>query len=179
MMTEAAAKTEDPRWPRARSAGLVLRPATADDLDFLETLYASTRLEELAPLPWSDEDKHAFLAQQFAAQHEHYLGHYANAERLVVERSGEPVGRLYVDRWADQHRIVDIAFLTAARGQGYGTALLGDVVNEAADEDKPVTIHVEHMNPALSWYRRLGFEPIEDQGVYLLLQRQPAAATRW
>ena len=36
-----------------------------------------------------------------------------------------------------------------------------------------VTIHVERLNQALSLYRRLGFEELEDKGVYLLLGRRP------
>lgn len=147
-------------------------------MPFLEALYASTRTEELAPVPWSDEEKREFLARQFAAQHDHYLKHYPDAERLVVAREGESIGRLYLDRWSDQHRIVDIAFLPGARGKGFGTALLGDIVEAAEVERKPVTIHVERMNPALSFYRRLGFESVADKGVYLLLEHRPGAGMK-
>lgn len=164
---------EDTRWPRARGAGLVLRPVAGDDMPFLEALYASTRMEELAPVPWSEAQKREFLARQFAAQTEHYDRHYPDAERLVVVREAESIGRLYLDRWSDQHRIVDIAFLPQARGRGYGTALLGDMIEEAEALGMPVSIHVERMNPVLSFYQRLGFEALADKGVYLLLERQP------
>jgi len=33
-----------------------------------------------------------------------------------------------------------------------------------------VTIHVEQFNPALGWYQRLGFVPVEDRGVYVLMR---------
>jgi hypothetical protein len=58
---------------------LSLRPARDGDYPFLERVYASTRAEELAPVPWSDEDKRGFLAQQFAAQSAHYGEHHADA----------------------------------------------------------------------------------------------------
>ncbi|RYZ82691.1 MAG: GNAT family N-acetyltransferase, partial [Proteobacteria bacterium] len=32
----------------------------------------------------------------------------------------------------------------------------------------PLSIHVERLNPALRLYQRLGFQMIEDKGVYLL-----------
>ncbi|WP_432288564.1 GNAT family N-acetyltransferase (plasmid) [Aminobacter sp. BA135] len=75
---------------------------------------------------WSEGQKQSFLAQQFAAQHHHYIKHYPGAERLVIHHAGRPIGRLYLARWQDEHRIVDVAFVAEACGQGYGTAVLGD-----------------------------------------------------
>jgi hypothetical protein len=43
-----------------------------------------------------------------------------------------------------------------------------------------VTIHVERHNPALRLYARLGFEVVDDLGVYLFLRRparQPKTAS--
>jgi hypothetical protein len=52
------------------------RPIGDDDLPFLARLYASTRWEELGEVPWTDEQKHAFLRFQFDAQHDHDRKHY-------------------------------------------------------------------------------------------------------
>ena len=56
-----------------------LRPVEPGDLDTLRTLYAATRRAELAPVPWPDEAKRDFLAEQFALQHDHYRKHYVGA----------------------------------------------------------------------------------------------------
>jgi ribosomal protein S18 acetylase RimI-like enzyme len=159
------------RFPAATAAGLTLRPMVEADLPFICSLYSSTRASELAPVPWPPEHKAAFLEMQFRAQHAHYERHYPDAERLVILRAGERIGRLYVDRWAREHRIVDIAFLTEHCGRGLGSALLSDVLEEAARVDKYVSIHVEKHNPAMRLYRRLGFVAIEDKGVYDLMRR--------
>jgi hypothetical protein len=45
-----------------------LRRVDDQDVEFLFRVYASTRTEELAPVPWTDEQKQAFLRQQFDAQ---------------------------------------------------------------------------------------------------------------
>jgi hypothetical protein len=37
------------------SQGFALRPETDADIPFLMRLYASTRADELAPIPWTDE----------------------------------------------------------------------------------------------------------------------------
>ena len=47
---------------------ITYRPITDDDKGFLATLYASTREEEMRPVPWPDEEKAKFLFSQFEAQ---------------------------------------------------------------------------------------------------------------
>jgi GNAT superfamily N-acetyltransferase len=168
-MTECAS-----RWARAAAAGLTFRPITDSDLPFLARLYASTRMEELSVTDWSDAQKAAFLQMQFDAQHAHYQQHYQGTDFLVIERAGEPVGRLYLARWRVEHRIVDIALLPANRGAGVGTALLRDLLDEAALAGKAVTIHVEKFNPALTLYRRLGFVAAGEEGAYDLMRWQAA-----
>ena len=84
-----------------------------------------------------------------------------------------PVGRLYIARWDDEIRIVDIALLPPSLNAGIGTAILRDILAEAAVAQKPVRIHVEQFNPALRLYERLGFAPIEDKGVYLFMEWAP------
>lgn len=151
-----------------------LRPVKPSDRAFLLQVYASTREEELHLVDWSDEQKAAFVQQQFAAQDAYYREHYDPATFDVIEVDGEPAGRLYVARWEDEIRIVDIALLPEHRGRGTGTALLRDLLDEGARTGKRVSIHVEKNNPALQLYERLGFMPIEDRGVYLLLEATPA-----
>jgi len=157
-------------------AGLDLRRIESTDIPFLAELYASTRREEVAQAPWPDEEKEAFLRWQFDNQHEHYQTYYPDCEFLVVERAGKPIGRLYVDRWADQIRLVDIAFLPEHRGSGLGTALLRCVLDEGRERGLPVTIHVEYNNPALHLYRRLGFHHVDSNGIYYLMEWIPEAA---
>ena len=152
---------------------VTLRPTRADDTEFLYRVYASTREQELAVLDWSGEQKEAFLRMQFDAQHTFYHQHFPECAYQVIEAGDEPIGRLYLDRRDDEFRIIDIALLSEHRNAGIGGRLMRDILDEAAASGKPVRIHVERFNPALSLYQRLGFEQIEDQGVYLLLEWTP------
>ncbi|MAT99588.1 MAG: GNAT family N-acetyltransferase [Anaerolineaceae bacterium] len=152
-----------------------LRPITESDLPFLRRLYGSTRTEELAAVPWSAAEKEAFLDMQFHAQHVYYQEQYAQATFDIIEQDGQAIGRLYVDRRPDDIRIVDIALLPANRKQGIGSMLLSRLLEEGTRAGLPITIHVERFNPALTLYQRLGFQPIDDYGVYLLLAWQPEA----
>ena len=88
----------------------------------------------------------------------------------MIEVDGEPAGRLYVARWEDEIRVMDIALLPEHRGAGIGTRLLRDLLDEAEASGKKVTVHVELNNPALTLYQRLGFRPVAERGVYLLLE---------
>jgi ribosomal protein S18 acetylase RimI-like enzyme len=163
-------------WARAAAAGLSFRPITAADLPFLFQVYASTRTEELAPMPWTDAQKTAFLNQQFQAQHTDYQRNYSGADWLVIMRAGNGAGRLYIDRNAREHSVIDIALLPEHRGHGLGAAIMRDLMDEAAAAGKPLTIYVEKFNPALRLYRRLGFQTVEDKGVYDLMRWSAAAA---
>jgi GNAT superfamily N-acetyltransferase len=149
---------------------LMLRPATADDEPFLGKVYAGTRAAELATVSWTDEEKTAFLQMQFAAQAQYYREHYGDISFDVILLDAEAVGRLYVARWSDEIRIVDIALLPEYCNRGIGTTLLRQLQLEAQDEGKPLRIHVERFNPALRLYERLGFRQLMDRGVYLFLE---------
>ena len=160
---------------QAAALGISYRPARPDDEDFCYAVYASTRADEMRLVPWTDDEIERFLRQQYEAQRTHYRRFLPNAEYLVIERSGEAIGRLYLDRRPDELRIVDIALLPDHRGRGLGKAILSDLIDEAAAAGVPVRIHVERNNPALDLYRRLGFRELSDEGVYLFMERATAA----
>lgn len=155
-----------------RAPDVTLRPATGADRPFLARVYASTREEELACTNWSEAEKASFCQSQFDAQASHYQLHYTGAEYHVVLCGGGAAGRLYVVRWTKEIRIMDIALLPEFRRRGIGSALLNDLIAEAKDSGRILSIHVERFNPALKLYSRLGFVMAEDKGVYLLMERR-------
>jgi ribosomal protein S18 acetylase RimI-like enzyme len=157
----------------AAGFGVSYRPMADNDVPFVAELYASTRRDEVAQTGWPPEAQAAFLKQQHEAQHSHYSQHFPDAERLIVERGGEAIGRLYLRDEGDRRHVIDISLVPECRGQGIGGAILRDVLDQSAELGKGVSIFVEKNNPARRLYDRLGFEPIEDVGVYDLLQAGP------
>lgn len=162
-----------PPLTAASGFGVSYRQFTDDDLPFVTALYASTRREEVAATGWPPDMQAAFLAQQAAAQHSHYSIHFADGEWLIIERGGDAIGRLYLLDTPDALHITDIALMPESRGQGIGGAILADVLEQARGLGKAVSIHVERSNPARALYARLGFEMVEDCGVYDLLRAEP------
>ncbi len=143
---------------------LTLRHPTDADWPFLYALFASFRADEMAEVPWSPDQKDAFLREQFRLQHHHFVSHFAAADFWIVEQSQPsgpdlPVGRLYLDRSRSRWLIVDIGVLPEARGQGLGSALLKWVQASASGAGAAaVDLHVVVTNfRAERLYRSLGF----------------------
>jgi GNAT superfamily N-acetyltransferase len=156
-------------------AGIVYRPKTDADRPFLLRVFSTTRADEMAIVPWTPEQKAEFLSMQFHAQWTHYERYYPDAEFLVIEKEGVPIGRIYIDRTPGEICLVDITLLPEARGSGLGTQLLREILDEGESTASRVTIHVERFNPAMRLYQRLGFVPIEESGVYYLMRWTPAS----
>ena len=150
-----------------------LRAVIEDDADFLYSVYASTRADEMARVDWNIEQQEAFLRMQFNAQTQFYIANYPGAEFQVITLNGQPIGRLYIHSREDEIRIMDIALLPKYRNLGIGSALLQDVLEQGKNLNLPVTIHVEQFNPALRLYKRMGFRQKENKGVYLLMEWLP------
>ena len=161
-----------------RDEQVSLRPVTAADDDFIFSLYASTREQEMALVPWSAEQKAAFVRMQYEAQTRHYRAEFPSADHDIICLDEAPVGRLYLNRRADVLHILDITLLPRLRGQGTGGVALRRVLAEAHGANKPVTIYVESFNPSLRFFERLGFQRDHEQGFQLLLKWKPNSAVQ-
>jgi RimJ/RimL family protein N-acetyltransferase len=151
-------------------AGIGLRPESESDVPFVRGLYVRLRMAELAPLPWPDAAKCAFLSQQFALQRRHFQNGLAASVFLIITVVQPPstaveIGRLYVDRAAPIWSIVDISFEPAEQRKGFGTALLRWVQSHARNAGADgVELYVAIDNPrAKALYRKLGFEEIRSE----------------
>ena len=146
------------------------RAVEPQDRDFLREVFGSTRESELANADFNEQQREVFLDMQFHIQDTHYHNVYPHASYEVIEVNGRPAGRLYVDRGREDIRVVDIALLPAYCGKGIGSNLLSALLEEGRQSACTVSIHVEHNNPALRLYKRLGFKKKDDTGVYFLME---------
>ena len=142
------------------AASITLREATPDDEPFLLEVYASTRAIEMELVPWTDEQKKAFVEMQFRAQDSYYREQFPNAEYKLMLLDEERVGRIIMFRDKSEIRILDITVLPQYRNAGIGTSLIRKEMNEGAKSGLAVEIYVENTNPSL----RL-FEPWASQSL--------------
>lgn len=157
--------------------GYRLRPETDADVPFLMALYASTREDELAAVPWTADQKAAFCAQQFQAQRTYYYAAIDNCRYDVIEHEETPIGRLYLQDRPQRLHIVDIALMPAYRGKRLGTQILLGLHAAGRASGRSVGIMVEKFNPALGLYRRLGYREVADHGVHLEMEWTPAGVS--
>lgn len=159
----------------AGGANLCLRPVAKADDEFLLSVYASTRADELAQVPWSDEQKTQFVKWQFDLQRREYDRGYPAAQYDVILLNNHPVGRIWIGRDHQEIRLLDIAILPEFQKRGIGTVLLQWLIDEAKSVSKTLRHTVFVMNrDAQRFYKRLGFVEIEDLGAYKHMEYRPS-----
>lgn len=149
---------------------ITLRPVTSEDDPFLLAVYASTREEELARTNWNQWQRDAFLRMQLNAQHTHYREHHPEGEYQVIILDDVQIGRLYIARKQKEIRILDVTLLPQYRNRGTGTSMLNDLMAEAEENSKPLTIYIESFNRSLGLFLRLGFAKIGEHGYSHLME---------
>ena len=154
-----------------KSPSITFRPAQLEDEDLLFALFADSRQTELAATNWSEGKKERFLRWQFELQTASFRRQFHSANFWIILASQRPIGRYYVD--VDQTRIqlIDLALIPEERGKGVGSFLLRQLIEQSLATGKPIGLHVEQTNRALSWYLRFGFQPIGQRGIYWALER--------
>lgn len=143
------------------------------DLEFLLRVYVSTRIEEMAITRWPDSKIQPFLRSQFLAQHAYYQEKFKGAHFQIILVNKIPAGRLYWNQSTDEFHVIDIALLPEFRGRGIGGSVMKFILEEAEKSRLATRIHVELNNPAIRLYQRLGFTPLQVDGIYQLMEHLP------
>ena len=153
---------------------ITLRAAEERDEAFVLELYAGTRAAEMALVPWTQEQKSAFVRAQFLAQQDHYQQKFPDATRDIVSCGDRSVGHLHVARLPEEIRIVDLIVSPGVRKKGIGSTLIRRVQAEATSANKAVTVYVETFNDSLVLFEKLGFVRAAEHGMHFLMRWKPA-----
>lgn len=153
---------------------ITLRPATAEDQEFLAQVYASTRMEEVSAWGLQGAQADAFLKMQFTARQRSYEMIYPKAECRIVMKNEEAIGQMIVDRGSAKITLVDIAFLPQFRNAGIGTQLLRELIEEGRAHNLPLRLKVLKSNvSAARLYERLRFARLGEDEMYCEMSREP------
>ncbi len=167
-------ETNEIEIPLSEGGSLSLRRVTPADEEFLLSVYASTRAEELAQAEWQEGQQHAFVKWQFDLQRREYGARFPDAEYNLILIDHNPAGRIWIGRDAEQIRLLDIALLPKFQNRGAGTVLLHRLIDEAKRAGKPLRHMVFVLNnDAHRFYERLGFKIIEELGAYKHMEFRP------
>jgi ribosomal protein S18 acetylase RimI-like enzyme len=152
-----------------RAPGLRIVAEEDTHRPFLSDLFvACSPLRSMLPEP--------VVLQQAALRETAYRTDYPSAMRRIVTAQDSPIGRIVVD-WApgDTALLIDIAVLPEKQGAGVATAMMGAYLDVADQRRQFAALQVMRDNPALNWYTRLGFGPVEAQDFapYIDMIREP------
>ncbi len=150
-----------------------LRPVIEKDDSFIETVYRSTREDELKLPNWTEQQKNTFIHLQSIAQLAEYKTKFPGAAFQVIVYKKKDAGRFYTWESANEIRLIDITLLPSFRGKGIGKFLLEELIKKSNKVQKKVSLHVDAANPALKFYLHLGFVHIKNNGRHYYMERNP------
>ena len=155
-------------------AKITLRPVETGDDEFIFKLFTRSRPDLKWTADFDKKLKAQIYHQQYEAEQTYFQRYYPDAQLNVVLLSGIPVGRIYLHSGNEMFRIITIGILPEYRHRGIGKYLLGTVLKEAYEADKPVRLQVAwHNTYARNFYQRLGFCVVEEAGIYCEMQWMP------
>jgi GNAT superfamily N-acetyltransferase len=141
-------------------SALAIRFATIEDCDLILQFIRELAIYEKAP--------GAVVATE-AQLREHGFGPHPQFEALIAELDGAPVGMaLFHTRfstWLGQPTLYleDIVVREVARGHGVGRRLMARLAAIALERGwGRIDFHVLDWNPARGFYRKLGFDHLEE-----------------
>jgi ribosomal protein S18 acetylase RimI-like enzyme len=144
---------------------LILRPAQPADFAFCQRTYFESMRTTIGELGL-DEAKH--LAN-FASRWQ------VEQVRIVMTR-GRVIGWLQTTSTDDALFLAQLFIDTSFQRQGIGHRLMQILIEEAARENKAVTLGVVKTNPARRLYERLGFRVTHEDQYKFYMLRQPDRA---
>jgi RimJ/RimL family protein N-acetyltransferase len=159
---------------RTSRGALLLRPECEADAAFLFALFRSHALEVLDAMPVDGAMKESLVRMQFTSATATYRAQFTAARFDIIERDGEPIGRLITDPGGATACMVDYALVPACRGAGLGTAIIAAVLEQLAPQDRPMRVTVAAVNqPSLRLCARLGFRRVDDEVAMWVLEWRP------
>lgn len=143
---------------------MILRPATAEDIDWLVELRAVVMRPDLERVGVFDPVR---VRQRFRD------GYVPANTRIIVTDEGREIGCIAVRAEPEAHWIEHFYLDPDSQGRGIGTTVLRQVLDEMP-EDRPVRLNVLQHSPAGRLYTRHGFVLEDEDAVDRWLVRHPA-----
>ena len=145
-----------------------LRPATAEDCDFLYDLHRAA-MQQYVALTWGWDE---------AWQRDYFQQHFNPEECQMITFQGRDVGALSVRKGQTEVSLNFIEVLPEYQNQGIGTAIIQSILEEAHHTSQPVGLQVLKVNPARALYGRLGFLTTGETATHYLMRATPKQQPR-
>jgi len=156
-----------------RVNSITVRPVAPGDEELLLKVYKSSRGDDLRGLGWDEERISEFLGMQYEAQQHFHESEYQRANDEIILLTGEPAGRLIVERREYEIRCIDVVLLPEHRNNGVGAFLISRLQDEARRENKPLRLQVIRFSRAVNLFERAGFVRTSETGTHFQMEWTP------
>jgi ribosomal protein S18 acetylase RimI-like enzyme len=142
---------------------ITLRPAKTPDFGFCQRTYFEPMRATINELGVDETNHLANFASRWEAE-----------QVRMVMINGQVIGWLQTAPTDDTLFLAQLFIDTSFRRRGIGSRLMRILIEEAARENKAVTLGVVKTNPARRLYERLGFRVTHEDQYKFYMRRQPA-----
>ncbi len=141
-----------------------LRPATADDHDFVVELTRAAMGPYLeASFGWDEAAQSAYLDERFDP-----------SGGQIIDVEGVPVGELVVEERPDEILLTRLALLPDWQGRGIGSAIVRTLIERACERESALVLQVFKTNPrAARLYESLGFVRTGESTTDVFMRLEP------
>lgn len=129
-----------------------LRSARPEDYGFAESLYLGTGEPLFVELGnWNEEEAISRFKEKYKAE-----------EVQIISVDGVDAGWMQTSEGEDEIHLIQIHLREDFRSAGIGSRIIRDLIRDAGNKNKAVSLFVFRNNPALELYKRLGFEIVSE-----------------
>lgn len=130
-----------------------LRPARADEFDFVAEIYIAAMRPLMQQLDaWDEPMRRAAIRRSYKA-----------ADSRIISRDGADIGWIQVTQRDADYNLAQIQILEEYCGLGIGSEIINALLDRAADEGKTVSLSAVRVNRAIGLYQRMGFRVIDPE----------------
>jgi ribosomal protein S18 acetylase RimI-like enzyme len=145
----------------------VLRPATDDEYGVLRALHAERDTASFASAGLDTASIATLVDLQFQAQRAQYRASYPGAVEHLLIVGPDTVGTCWTSLGSDALRLLDITVRPGFRRMGIATAVMRQLMSQAATVGVPIVLSVWQDNDAArNLYAAVGFQPASDEPVH-------------
>ncbi len=153
------------------SVAVTLRPECSQDESFIRNLILETIADELGASAWPEPMRSHLLSVQYAGRRQSFRLTFPEAASYVIEAGGVNAGWAVVTEMPQEIFLVEIIVSPECRNRGVGSAVIRQLIAEAAARRKPVRLTVNATNnAAIRLYERLGFRRMEGDEVRYVME---------
>lgn len=140
------------------------RPAEEQDYEFARQVHHES---------YQDVVERQFGKWDEQAQDKFFESVWNGSAHEIIYCNGEPCGYFSMEKTDELIDLHELVLLPKYQGQGIGTKILNEAIEEAKAKGIPARLQVLKANKAAELYRRLGFKEVSETDTHIKMELNP------